>query len=240
MGMAEVMKRIVTAVIFSLSTVHSVFADGVGINALRVIYPEKSESVSTSLRNTTKDTDYLTRVKVTSGVEGGDSPFSVVPPVFRMRANSKNDIRIIKTGGNLPTDRESLFWLNMQSIPMVSDLQRSDGKVASAVQIGLGNTIKLIYRPDGLPVTPDKGFCMLQFSLASGGLKITNLSPYYVSFSSFKVNGTQMMSNTQSTKMVEPLSEKVMHMKAPNTPGLIEWQAITDLGGTVDCKGRLQ
>ncbi len=45
------------------------------------------------------------------------APFLITPPLFRLDAKQENVLRIIRTGGNLPADRESLFWLNIKSIP---------------------------------------------------------------------------------------------------------------------------
>jgi P pilus assembly chaperone PapD len=217
-----------------------VLADGVGINALRLIFPEKSNSITTSVRNTTKNTDYLTQVKITASVDGGAAPFVAIPPMFRLAANSENQIRIIKTGGDLPSDRESLFWFTMQSVPASSDSASSAEKINGIVQVGLGSTIKFIYRPDGLSESPEKGFCMLKFRHSPDGMTLTNLSPYYVSFSSFKADGKELMSDAQPVKMIAPLSDEIMLTKGLRAQAKIDWQAITDLGGTVNCSGMLQ
>ncbi|TXE24867.1 molecular chaperone [Serratia marcescens] len=235
------MKKILIVSVFVGTGVlaRPVLADGVGINALRIIYPAKSHGVATTVRNTTKDDDYLTQVTVSSGMDGGDAPFITTPPIFRLAAKSENRVRIIKTGGNLPSDRESLFWFTMKAIPVSSDGNTVDGKVNGAVQIGLGNMIKLFYRPDGLPVPPEKGFCMLTFKQTSAGIDITNNSPYFVSFASFNVGGKERMSQTQPVKMVAPLSHEEMKVKGVHAPASIDWAAITDYGGTVNCKGSL-
>ncbi len=39
------------------------------------------------------------------------------PPFFKIAAKEKQIVRIMKTDSALPTDRESLFWLNVQEIP---------------------------------------------------------------------------------------------------------------------------
>ncbi|MDI8993129.1 fimbria/pilus periplasmic chaperone, partial [Salmonella enterica subsp. enterica serovar Anatum] len=41
------------------------------------------------------------------------APFMVTPPLFRLNGGQKNVLRIIRTGGNLPEDRESLYWLDI-------------------------------------------------------------------------------------------------------------------------------
>ena len=46
------------------------------------------------------------------------------PPFFKVGAKQKQIIRIMKTDSSLPTDRESLFWLNVQEVPPKPDVKR--------------------------------------------------------------------------------------------------------------------
>lgn len=59
----------------------------------------------------------------------------------------KQIIRIIKTDTNLPKERESLFWLNVQEIPPKPEAKDGDG---SMLAIAMNNRVKLIYRPTAI------------------------------------------------------------------------------------------
>ncbi|ENY2728015.1 fimbria/pilus periplasmic chaperone [Salmonella enterica] len=41
----------------------------------------------------------------------------VILPRFRLGSGQENTLRIIRTGGNQPEDRESFYWMNIESIP---------------------------------------------------------------------------------------------------------------------------
>jgi P pilus assembly chaperone PapD len=53
-------------------------------------------------------------------VKTGKAPFLITPPLFRLNAKEDNVLRVVRTGGNLPEDRESLYWLNIKAIPSSS------------------------------------------------------------------------------------------------------------------------
>lgn len=67
----------------------------------------------------------------------------VTPPLFRLGAGQENNLRILRTGGNLPEDRESLYWMNIKSIPSTTEKQDN----VNTLQIAVKTRIKLIYRP---------------------------------------------------------------------------------------------
>lgn len=49
--------------------------------------------------------------------DNNKSPFIVTPPLFRLDAGDSNDLRVLLTSPQLPSDRESLFTLNIKVIP---------------------------------------------------------------------------------------------------------------------------
>ena len=59
----------------------------------------------------------LSKVLDAQGQASSQVPFMTTPPLFPLAAGRSNMIRIIRTGGDLPDDRESLFWLSVASIP---------------------------------------------------------------------------------------------------------------------------
>lgn len=219
----------------------SVSAGGVGIDATRIIFPEQSKSVTTSVRNNDSRYSYLTQIAVSATPDGGNAPFVATPPLFRMDSGERNQIRITRTGNmGLASDRESLFWFSMRAIPSTEMVNGSPTKLTGSTQVALGTFIKLIYRPQNLPVPPEKGFGMLTFSRAMDGLKVHNASPYYVSFFSLKVGGKELITNDQRVKMVAPLSDVVVPAKKIRFPSKVSWSAINDIGGEVKFQGEVQ
>lgn len=219
----------------------SASAGGVGIDATRIIYPEQSKSVTTSVRNNDSRHSYLMQVSVSATPDGGNAPFLATPPLFRIGPGERNKIRITRTGKDgLPSDRESLFWFGMRAIPSTEMVNGSPTKLTGSTQVALGTFIKFIYRPQNLPVTPEKGFGMLTFSRAVDGLKIHNASPYYVSFFSLKLGGVELITNDQKVKMVAPLSDVVVPSQKIHFPSKVSWSAINDIGGEVKFQGEVQ
>ncbi|WP_159225556.1 fimbria/pilus periplasmic chaperone, partial [Klebsiella pneumoniae] len=85
------------------------------------VYDGDKKEASASIRNTEKSGVYLVQSWVDNGERGGKAPFIVTPPLFRINPGEENMLRIIRTGGNLPPDRESVFWINVKSIPATDD-----------------------------------------------------------------------------------------------------------------------
>nr|WP_246545349.1 molecular chaperone [Photorhabdus hainanensis] len=219
----------------------SVQAEGVGINATRIIYRADSHAATASLRNSSKEAVYLMQMTVSSTPEGGKTaPFVVTPPLFRMEPGSQNQVRIIKTGQTLPTDRESLFWFTAQAIPLSPESDTPSGKqITGSVQVALANTIKLMYRPHGLSVAPEQGFGSLRFKPTVEGITVTNPSPYYITFASLKVGGQELMTKQQKANMVSPFSVLSFPLKGAHYPAKVSWTVINDLGGSSSYQGEI-
>ncbi len=90
---------------------------GVIIGGTRVIYPGDKKEASVPVTNN-DDINYLIQSWVDTDAPGAaKAPFMVTPPLFRINAHQDNTLRVVRTGGDLPKDRESLYWLNIKSIP---------------------------------------------------------------------------------------------------------------------------
>ena len=138
------MKKSIIAL--SLLSVVAINANAsVVLGGTRVIYEGDKKEATISVRNNEK-TPYL----VQSWIENFDNndsaklPFSVTPPLFRIEAESANAVRIVLTDPRLPTNKESVYWLNVKSIPP------TDPNAVNNLTISINNKIKLIYRPESL------------------------------------------------------------------------------------------
>ncbi|MEQ5665828.1 molecular chaperone [Providencia alcalifaciens] len=116
------------------------------LGGTRVIYEGNKKEASISVRNDDK-TPFLVQSWVNNfdNSEKQKIPFTVTPPLFRIEPESANAIRIVLTDPKLPSDKESIYWLNVKSIPP------SDPNATNNLTISINNKIKLIYRPAGLP-----------------------------------------------------------------------------------------
>jgi len=217
---------------FLLTCPTLVWADGFGINATRLIYLQDANSISVTVRNTMKAVPYLVQARVTASVDGqGTAPFQVRPPLFRMEPDSTNQIRVVAQGANLPADRESVFYFQATAIPASTAPRRDtpQNDVNGMARFGVGNTIKLFYRPSGLPSTSQAAQRGLQFSRVKEGLAVRNSSPYYVSFATVTVGGQKLKLETPADLMLAPFASHIFSTSAVSGP--VRWQTINDEGG---------
>ena len=131
---------ILLALVLALFTVQA--QAGIVIGGTRVIYNGDKKETSASIRNPDKSGVWLVQSWVDSGVKGSKTPFIVTPPLFRINPGEENMLRIVRTGGSLPEDRESVFWLNVKSIPATDDSIPHN----NVLQVVVKSRLKLFYR----------------------------------------------------------------------------------------------
>jgi P pilus assembly chaperone PapD len=74
------------------------------------------KEVSLSVRNP-DSSPYLIQT-VIDNLESSQQkpPFIITPPLYRLDGGKENLMRVIQSG-NLPQDKESMFWLRVKAIP---------------------------------------------------------------------------------------------------------------------------
>lgn len=194
---------------------------GVTVGGTRLIYNGGKKEASLNVTNS--DTNpYLIQSWAETQTGGAEkAPFIVTPPLFRLDGNQQNLLRIVRTGGNLPEDRESLYWLNVKSIPAGS---KKEG--ANTLQIAVKTRIKLLYRPQGLKGVPEDVAGKLTWSQSGSRLTVNNPTPFVMNFNQVKVGGREIKDVTY----VLPMSQTTFEAPA-NTSGQVTWKIISDYGG---------
>lgn len=221
---------ILSGMLFILFSVPTVYA-GVITEATRVIYQGNKKEASLTVSNQGAQAEpFLIQSWVdNNGPDGTQKssvsvPFVVTPPLFRLNAGEDNSLRIIRTGGLLPEDRESLFWLNIKSIPRLPE-----NAPAGLLQIVVKTRLKLFYRPAAL-LTPagQSAWRQLRFSRQGSVLRVTNPTPYYFTF--FRLNLGSSHVATGNT-MVPPFGEARYPWPLEAVAGEVSWQVVNDYGG---------
>lgn len=194
---------------------------GVIIGGTRLVYDGSKKESSLGVSNP-DNISYLIQSWVTTQ-EGGTTkaPFIITPPLFRLASGQNNILRVVRSGNDFPSDRESLYWLNVKSIP-------SSEKATNTLQIAIKTSMKLIYRPKGLPGSLDEAAQALTWQRMGNSIQVTNTSPYYLTFFNVKVNGREI----PKADMVAPKSTASYALPADITGGALNWQIINDYGGT--------
>ena len=207
-------------------------AGGIGLGATRVIYPADAKQTSLSITNSDKTERYLVNSWVENNLGAKDKSFIVTPPLFVSEPKSENTLRIIYVGQPLPTDRESIFWMNVKAIPSVD---KNSVENRNVLQLAIMSRIKLFVRPKNLPMQPEDAVKQLRFTRSGGHLSIHNPSPYYVSTVNLKV-GNDKLPNT----MVAPKSVAQVAVAA-GMQGKITFQTVNDYGAVTPVQaGQMQ
>lgn len=193
---------------------------GVIVGGTRVIYNGEKKETSISVKNPDKSS-FLIQSWSDAGESSADkSPFMVTPPLFRLGGGQENTLRIIRTGGNLAEDRESLYWLNIKSIPAT---EKKDN--VNTLQIAVKTRIKLIYRPQSLTQQPEDLTGKLSWQRSGNKLTVSNPTAYYMNFSTLKVGA----STVKDATYVAPMSSASFSI--PNgASGDVSWTLINDFG----------
>ena len=202
---------------------------GVNVGATRVIYQSKEKEANLALSNSGEDgVPYLVQSWV-SPYENRDASadeFIITPPLFRLDAKGQNILRIIATNAqNLPTDKESLFLLNVKAIPAKSDEQNSQ----NVLQIALKTTIKLFYRPAGLKGSLEEAVKNLQWRADGGKLTVHNPSGFNVVVSDLQINNA---ASKGLPEVIKPGSTATTAIPLKNSDTL-ELTYINEYGSTV-------
>ncbi|QMI04637.1 molecular chaperone [Citrobacter sp. RHB25-C09] len=209
---------------YLLSTLFLVAATahaGVIINGTRLVYQGEKKESSLGIQNP-DNTDYLVQSWVDTGSNNqAKAPFLITPPLFRLDAKEENVLRVVRTGGNLPEDRESLFWLNIKAIPSSKHVEG-----ANTLQIAINTRIKLLYRPSAVKGKPDDVADKLEWHREGNDLVVNNPTPFFMNFQSVTLNGHKVEKATWAVPETET------HFALPaNTGGsTVAYSIITDYG----------
>ncbi|CDH34649.1 molecular chaperone [Xenorhabdus bovienii] len=201
---------------------HFAMAGGVVIGGTRVVYLSDKKEVSVSVNNLEKESVYLIQSWIQDENEKTKTPFIVTPPLFKLPANNENILRIIKVGSGLPMDRESIFWLNVTSIP---ETVKSNADV-NQLQIVVNSRLKLFYRPTQLEENSGESYKHIKFRKENGVLIAKNSTPYFISLSHLKVDGKEI----EGAGMINPFSQSSWSLPVKNAKN-VSWKAINDYGG---------
>ncbi|MDR0218452.1 MAG: molecular chaperone [Enterobacteriaceae bacterium] len=211
--------RILIFIIIAIFNINIAFA-GVIVGGTRVIYSSDRKETSISISNPETDTSYLIQSWIQGEHDETKVPFIVTPPLFKLTAENETVLRIVKTGNDFPNDRESLFWLNVKSIPATVKSEQNQ------LQITVRSRFKLFYRPADLNENAGDAYKQLKFKIAGHKLTAENPTPYYISFSYLGVGSHEI----QSAGMVAPFGQLSWDIPVKNASSVF-WKAINDYGG---------
>ncbi|WCF13470.1 molecular chaperone [Edwardsiella piscicida] len=140
---------------------------GIYLDKTRVVLLSDKSAAPIGVINRSTSRAWLIRGWVDAYSGTGDDTFLVTPTLFRLGPDSQIRLRVNAIRADrLPQDRESVFRLNVLSIP-ARDAQTPEGdtQVSGSLSTALNNQIKLFYRPLSLhrPAEIDAAYRRLRF-----------------------------------------------------------------------------
>lgn len=202
------------------------------VSATRVVFDSDKRSVSVIVTNPS-NRPYAVQTWINTVTDDTTSPvpFVASPPLFRVNPGKEQQVQISGLPNDLPNDRESLFFFNVQEIPQIV---KEDG---NALNIALRTRLKLFYRPSEIKDSPMSRLKDLTWSFKRSGGKnrliVTNPSPFHLTFARVEVSAAGKTEKLASVPMLEPLATQEYDLKdvIPSQGAQVLFTAINDYGG---------
>ncbi|MNE40575.1 Chaperone protein EcpD precursor [compost metagenome] len=211
----------------------SLASAAITLSGTRVILQAPAKEASIIVKNpTTDDLMIQSWLESESADSGKDVPFAITPPLSRLNGNKQQTLRILFYGEGLPSDKESVFRLNVQEIPQKA-------KADNTLQIALRQRIKFFYRPAGLAGKAEDAPASLKWRLVQQGgkasLEVSNPSAYHVSLGSVKLVSAGKSHTVEAEDLVAPGKSQRFNVRGLNGSAAgakVEFESINDFGGT--------
>lgn len=210
---------------------------GLRFSTARIIYQQSDKGGSyTELENDSGTPcliqSWITPVDTGTGLPvidrpvHGEVPFMITPPLIRLAPGERYRWRIQRVNdGQLPTDRESVFYVALKVIPA------TDNKVEAAGEFVLSPVmyLKMLYRPQALDgINTDGTAGQMHFERRGDILIARNPTPLSVTFASLQA-GSHMVPDEELSKIVPPFGEQYYTLPR-NINGDVIWRTLNEYG----------
>lgn len=216
------MRKIITFSIIFCLNLNLCQAAGIQIGRTRVVYDAANKEVALTLKNDEQELPWLIQAWTDTGDGKTRGPFIVTPPLFRLDPQKEQNLRITWNGAPLPEDRESLFYMNVRTIPATA----KDDQQQNVLRLIYKTRLKLFWRPKGLSGSPDENCENLTFKMNGELLQVVNAGNYFNVFDSLSI-GTTAIKNAD---IVAPKSTASFPVPAHASVSNVTWRCITDYG----------
>ncbi len=198
--------RLSVAAIFSSVVLYSTAQAAITMVGTRVIFPADQNEKTIQFQNS-DNTPNIVQVWLDAGderltAENADAPFLATPQIFKTGSAKGQIVRLLFTGdkASMPTDRESVFYLNFSEIPSSKATDTDKNKML----IVFKNRVKVFYRPTGLSISPFDINKNISYKLIQKNqndfIEFKNNSPYYAN-----INNASLIINGQSTEIANSI-----------------------------------
>ncbi|UXZ20792.1 molecular chaperone [Pseudomonas sp. YeP6b] len=192
------------------------------IEGTRLIYFGQDKAANIGVVNQASR-EVVVQTWITSEADAGDRtvPFAATEPLVQLGAGEHHQLRILYAGEGLPTDRESLFWLNIMEIPLKPEDPNS-------VQFAIRQRLKLFYRPPALQGGSAEAVQQLVWSSGDGRtVTVRNPSAFHLSLVNLQTDNEVL----SDYLLLKPYESKTLTVPSPLPKGTtLHFTEITDIG----------
>lgn len=203
----------------------------ISLNSTRVLFDGSNKEANVIVRNSNSDILVQSWIESNTPGDSGELPFAITPPLAKMQANGQQLLRVLYAGGtgSMPTDKESVLWLNVQEVPQQTDSE-------NALQLAVRQRIKVFFRPVGLPGSAAQAPAELQWSMENEGeaqvLKVVNPSAFNVSMPNIELGAVGEARRISSAAMIGPGETMTFPAKSHPAETRLGFSVINDYGGS--------
>ncbi|WP_369309711.1 molecular chaperone [Providencia rettgeri] len=198
-------------------------AEGLSLNQSRIIFNQDDTSQVAQIRNDT-DKAILVQASVIKDLANKSvDNFIVTPPLFKVEPRAEFSMRIMSNKlGDLPKDRESIFYLKTRAIPSVN---KNDDENKTSLVFVTAFVIKLIYRPVGIDAPTNEQYKKVNLIKKQAEWFFDNPTPYYMTVVGLSIDGDLK----KESILLEPFSEFLINTKISD-PSKVSWYFLNDFG----------
>lgn len=198
------------------------------LGGLRVVFNQEKKAVEVPVFSGKSDKTFLIKASLITDPTSKTPVhnFLISPPLFRLEPGQRNNLRIsLINPQGLPTDRESVFYLDVSGIPSSNPLLRDNkaGFSSASVSIGTGNRVKFFYRPRGIGAPTKQTYQALVFSRVPGRVQVSNPTPYNITLSTDLVEH-----QVRKIIMVPPFGKMMLPQVGATSRTKLTWYVIND------------
>ncbi|SKA50401.1 fimbrial chaperone [Photobacterium toruni] len=199
------------------------------LDGTRYIYDGNKKNIAVQITNDSNN-EYGGQIWIENTDQPKDNIYFIPAPAFF--TISKNQIQIdsiINVNNSLPKNKESLFYLNVQEIPLKSTTNNS-------LQIAMNTRVKLIYRPKA--IINDRAGAENKINIISknGDIYLNNPTPYYFAITSVNANNQPLQLSSvimNRLTVFKPFSKVMLGNYGDKN---ISFKAINDYGAVINYK----
>lgn len=201
---------------------------GISLSGTRLVFDGQHREASITVRNSGEAVLIQSWIDTDSSA-ASSVPFAVMPPLVRISGQEQQLLRVIYEGKGMPSDKESVVWLNVQEIPQAS-------KTKNTLQLAVRQRIKVFFRPAGMKadayLAPTQLLWRLEKRAGKTVLRVKNPSAYHVSIADITLESGQLKEKPFDSKMIAPGEQKTLPLKQLNhtSTAKLLFSSINDYG----------